>query len=189
MSDIENKEARKPLSKKMRFDVFKRDGFQCQYCGSTPPSVVLEVDHIHPMSKGGKNRVDNLLTSCFECNRGKAAGLLTVAPQTVVDKAAVLAEKMDQLKAFEKMQRAKRALEEKSIDLTEQVFGNYFEGYCFQAKFRESVRVFLQDMTVFEVMDAMNKACSKRSDSRSDAVKYFCGICWNIIKGDSHGTR
>ena len=38
---------RVPMSKKMRFDVFKRDGFQCQYCGSTPPSVVLEVDHIH----------------------------------------------------------------------------------------------------------------------------------------------
>ncbi len=35
-------EERKPLSKKMRFDVFKRDGFQCQYCGAMPPNIVLE---------------------------------------------------------------------------------------------------------------------------------------------------
>lgn len=174
------KEERKPLSKKMRFDVFKRDGFQCQYCGSTPPGVVLEVDHIHPVSKGGKNRVDNLITSCFECNRGKAAGLLTAAPQTVADKAAVIAEKMAQLKAFEKLQRDKRKSEEQSIDMVEQTFRGYF-AFSFKERFRESVRIFLQYMTVYELMDAMNRACAKIRN-QEDAIKYFCGICWKTIK-------
>lgn len=181
-------EDRKSLSKKMRFDVFKRDGFQCQYCGSTPPSVVLEVDHIHPVSKGGKNRVDNLLTSCFDCNRGKGAGLIEVAPQTVADKAAVLAEKMAQLKAFERLQRSKRKSEEQSIDLVEQAYSNNFEGYIFKDRFRESVRGFLQSMPVYDVVDAMNRACSKIND-KEKALKYFCGICWNIIKGGGNGTR
>lgn len=176
---------RKALSKKMRFDVFKRDGFQCQYCGSTPPSVVLEVDHIHPVSKGGKNRVDNLLTSCFDCNRGKAAGLLSVAPQAVIDKAAVIAEKMSQLKAFEKLQREKRKSEEQSIDMIENVFTSHFD-YSFTDKFRESVRIFLQNMTVYEVIDAMNKACA-RIEKPDDAIKYFCGICWKIIKEAKNG--
>jgi 5-methylcytosine-specific restriction endonuclease McrA len=58
-----------PVSKKTRFDVFKRDFFTCQYCGLTPPAAVLEIDHIHPVSKGGKNGIDNLITSCFDCNR------------------------------------------------------------------------------------------------------------------------
>lgn len=179
------KEQRKPLSKKMRFDVFKRDGFQCQYCGSTPPSVVLEVDHVHPVSKGGKNRVDNLLTSCFDCNRGKAAGLLAVAPQTVIDKAAVIAEKMAQLKAFEKLQRDKRKSEEKSIDMVEQTLRGYF-AFSFTDRFRESVRIFLQHMTVYEVMDAMNRACAKIRNPE-DAIKYFCGICWKKIKEAKDG--
>src|SRR3990172_6638622 len=122
---------RENLSKKTRFNVFKRDGFQCQYCGSTPPSVVLEVDHIQPASKGGNNLTDNLITSCFDCNRGKAADLLTVAPQPVVDKVAIIAEKMAQLKAFERLQHTKRKVEEQSIDRVEKAFCDYYDGFRF----------------------------------------------------------
>ena len=66
---------RKALSKKIRFEVFKRDKFTCNYCGRSPviDDVVLEVDHIVPVKEGGNNHMLNLLTSCFDCNRGKAA--------------------------------------------------------------------------------------------------------------------
>lgn len=60
------------LSKRLRFEVFKRDSFTCQYCGAQPPKVVLEVDHIHPRSRGGDNNPGNLITSCVACNRGKS---------------------------------------------------------------------------------------------------------------------
>ena len=40
---------RKGISKKTRFDVFKRDSFTCQYCGKSAPDVVLQVDHINPV--------------------------------------------------------------------------------------------------------------------------------------------
>ena len=40
---------RKNLSKSVRFEVFKRDSFKCQYCGKSAPDVVLEVDHIIPV--------------------------------------------------------------------------------------------------------------------------------------------
>ena len=62
---------RKNLSKSVRFEVFKRDSFKCQYCGKSAPDVVLEVDHIIPVSKGGDNDISNLITACFDCNRGK----------------------------------------------------------------------------------------------------------------------
>lgn len=64
-------EERKPISKKMRFDVLKRDSFTCQYCGKQAPNVILEIDHITPVYDGGKNTMLNLITSCFDCNRGK----------------------------------------------------------------------------------------------------------------------
>lgn len=63
--------ARKSISKKLRFEVFKRDKFTCQYCGQSAPGVILEVDHIEPVSKGGSNSILNLLTSCRSCNSGK----------------------------------------------------------------------------------------------------------------------
>lgn len=60
-----------PISKKLRFEVFKRDSFTCQYCGNESPDVLLEIDHIDPVSKGGKNNILNLITACKDCNRGK----------------------------------------------------------------------------------------------------------------------
>lgn len=62
---------RKSISKKLRFEVFKRDSFTCQYCGRMAPDVVLEVDHINAVANGGENDIMNLITSCFDCNRGK----------------------------------------------------------------------------------------------------------------------
>ncbi|EPB8152956.1 HNH endonuclease [Clostridium perfringens] len=72
------------LTKKIRFEVFKRDSFKCQYCGKSAPDVVLEVDHIKPVAEGGSNDILNLITSCFECNRGKGKKLLS--DTTVLDK-------------------------------------------------------------------------------------------------------
>lgn len=60
------------LSKKARFEVFKRDSFTCQYCGKKAPDIVLEVDHIEPVSKGGTDDYLNLTTSCRDCNAGKS---------------------------------------------------------------------------------------------------------------------
>ena len=64
---------RQPISKKLRFEVFKRDSFTCQYCGLKAPDVILEVDHIKPVKEGGTNDLLNLITSCYICNRGKGA--------------------------------------------------------------------------------------------------------------------
>lgn len=59
------------LSPKKRFYILERDGFACRYCGRTPPEAHLEVDHVIPKLSGGSDEFDNLVTACFECNRGK----------------------------------------------------------------------------------------------------------------------
>lgn len=68
---------RKALSDKVRFEVFKRDSFTCQYCGKMAPAVVLECDHIDPVSNGGSDEMVNLVTACDTCNSGKRARLLS----------------------------------------------------------------------------------------------------------------
>ena len=70
-------EKRKSLSKKTRFEIFKRDSFTCQYCGKSAPDVILVIDHILPVSKGGVSDLLNLLTSCDSCNAGKGARLIS----------------------------------------------------------------------------------------------------------------
>lgn len=77
---------RKPIPKSLRFEVFKRDKFTCQYCGLSAPEVILEVDHIKPVSKGGTNDILNLVTSCRDCNRGKTNKVLSDNSTVVVQK-------------------------------------------------------------------------------------------------------
>jgi hypothetical protein len=67
---------RKAVGNKLRFEVFKRDSFKCQYCGRSAPDVILNVDHLHPHAKGGDANILNLVTSCFECNSGKSDRML-----------------------------------------------------------------------------------------------------------------
>lgn len=62
------------MTKSMRYDVLKRDGFRCKICGATEEDgIKLHVDHIIPVSKGGKTEMDNLRTLCNICNSGKGA--------------------------------------------------------------------------------------------------------------------
>lgn len=55
-----------------RDNVFKRDNYECVYCGENFDKKVLTLDHVIPKSKGGPNTWDNLVTSCKKCNNEKA---------------------------------------------------------------------------------------------------------------------
>lgn len=64
---------RSKMSDSLRYDILKRDNFKCQICGSTAQDgVKLHVDHIIPVSKGGKTVKSNLRTLCDRCNLGKS---------------------------------------------------------------------------------------------------------------------
>lgn len=57
----------------LRFNVFRRDGFRCRYCGvSVDDGAILHADHVIPESKGGPTTIDNLVTACIDCNLGKS---------------------------------------------------------------------------------------------------------------------
>ena len=61
------------MTDSLRYDILRRDGFRCQICGATAQDgVKLHVDHIIPVSKGGKTEPSNLRTLCDRCNLGKS---------------------------------------------------------------------------------------------------------------------
>lgn len=62
-----------PLSewRKIREEVFLRDGSRCTYCASDGGGFPLHCDHILAVSKGGKHETSNLTTSCIRCNASK----------------------------------------------------------------------------------------------------------------------
>ena len=109
---------RKSISKKIRFEIFKRDGFRCQYCGKTAHDVVLHVDHMKPVAEGGTNDLLNLITSCADCNLGKGAILLN--DKTLLKKQHEQLEKLnehrEQLEMMIKWQKELSSLEDKKLN-------------------------------------------------------------------------
>ena len=62
------------MTNKLRQAIKERDGYTCKYCGASvekEPNLLLEIDHIVPVSKGGMTTEDNLQTLCWRCNRSK----------------------------------------------------------------------------------------------------------------------
>ena len=173
---------RTQVSKRTRFEIFKRDLFACQYCGATPPAVTLEVDHIRPVSDGGINNQDNLVTACFDCNRGKGAIGLSSVPQSLMDKAADVAEREEQIRGYNEILEAKRQRIEDDVWRVAEVLkpGSMEDG--FNRANLMSIKRFIETLGLHECLDAAEVA---RAKPLSDyyQFKYFCGICWGIIKG------
>lgn len=74
------KEQRLLMTRKLREFIKNRDNFTCCACGNSThaePNLLLEIDHIIPVSKGGCTTEDNLQTLCWKCNRAKSDKILT----------------------------------------------------------------------------------------------------------------
>lgn len=74
------KEQRTLMTKKLRESIKARDNFTCCNCGNSThvePNLLLEIDHIIPMSKGGRTEEDNLQTLCWKCNRSKGDKIIS----------------------------------------------------------------------------------------------------------------
>jgi hypothetical protein len=170
--------SRKSLSKKLRFDVFKRDNFACQYCGATPPKVVLEVDHIDPVALGGLDEIDNLITACFPCNRGKSANPLTAVPQSLCDKASETAEREEQLAGYQAVLRAKR---ERIEDDVWSVFARWREQTETTHERFNTVKRFVERLGLDAVLDAVDITLSAHIRSAKGEFLYFCKVCWNKV--------
>lgn len=176
---------RKSLSKKLRFEIFKRDLFTCSYCGTKPPGTVLEIDHIIPVVAGGDNDKNNLVTSCFDCNRGKGIISLKTVPNPISENIELLKEKELQIKEMSKFLSSIKRRETKSINKIAKIYSENHPAYELTKKFKNmSVRKFIRLLPINEVEEAMEKSTSYIDDP-NDSLKYFCGICWNKIKGTS----
>ena len=72
-------EQRALMTSKLRLQIKERDNYTCCMCGNSThsePNLLLEIDHILPISKGGLTIEDNLQTLCWKCNRSKGAKVL-----------------------------------------------------------------------------------------------------------------
>ena len=116
--------ARKSLSKQLRFEIMKRDGHRCRYCGSEPNQKLLQVDHVIPVAKGGTDAPENLVTSCRDCNAGKGARQLDQNGLPASLNADAMLEQAQQIRA---MLDAQRVLEKARDEVADELLDRWVE--------------------------------------------------------------
>lgn len=185
--------ARRPISNSIRFKVFDRDGFTCGYCGRTPPSVVLEVDHVTPVSAGGGNGLSNLLTACFECNRGKAARALGGVPPADYKKLGDEAKlRAQQLAAYRDYLLRLQEQNDEAINMVCKAFWSH-QGpnliFAVENASRERSQIlwFINEIglqAAIECAQASSDAVVRRTVRYSNQWRYFCGCLWKRQRGE-----
>lgn len=190
---------RKPISKKIRFEVFKRDKFTCQYCGKSAPDVVLEIDHIHPVSKDGENDIMNLITSCFDCNRGK--GARTLDDDTVVkkqrDQLKELQERKEQLEMMLEWRNGLKDIQNESVNAVAERFKEY-TGYEVNEHGRITIKGWVNKYPLIDILDSIETSVDwyffgkgETKENIEMAFNKIGGICKKkqLIKSGEYDNR
>ncbi len=172
------------VSRRLRFEIFRRDDFACRYCGGRAPEVALTVDHVIPKTLGGVDDPSNLVTCCSACNAGKTS----IAPDSpfVADVAA------DAI-------RWRRAIEEAALDWADsrlqldswiedvdEIWGEWRDGgknpLPRPSDWPESIETFIKNglnRPVFEHL--IGVTMRKTKVINAEKWTYFCGCCWTRI--------
>lgn len=178
---------RKPISKKLRFEIFKRDKFQCQYCGRTAPDVVLQVDHIDPVANGGSNDLINLITSCFDCNQGKKATLLS--DDTVVQKQRkqleLLQERREQLELMIEWKKHLAGFDTEKVKMISDYWTSLMSPYQLTENGVKKLELLLKSFSIESVLESIDVVKEKyiKYDADGQITKESIETAFNKIGG------
>lgn len=150
---------RKAISKKLRFEIFKRDCFKCRYCGRSPldHQVVLALDHVVPHSEGGPADLVNLVTSCEDCNSGKSDRRLSddaVIRQTVAEMKA-LQERQNQVKQMVKWRQSLMVEKDTAAGEAVKFWDDLTPGWATTPIGAKKVRAWVRKFGLDAVLEAM----------------------------------
>jgi len=176
-----------PVSKRLRYEILRRDSHTCRYCGASAPDAPLRVDHVVPQALGGTDTPDNLVTSCEPCNSGKSSA--TVDSAVVADVAddalrwaAAMEQAADDLRVQDEPKRAYRSTFQSAWN--EWTFEHAGQRKAFELPdgWKTSLDNFRNAGLPHEVWpDIIEKAMTNRTVKPENLFRYCCGIGWRMV--------
>ena len=153
---------RKVISKSLRFEVFKRDSFKCQYCGAEARNVLLHIDHIKPVADGGTSELTNLITACQPCNLGKRD--VPLAEHTAVNKARVqleeLQERREQLELMMQWREGLRDLNDETVERLAEYWQRLAPGWSVSEHGKRNIKNWLRQFSIAQLTVGMDTAAT-----------------------------
>jgi hypothetical protein len=168
------------ISKRLRFEILRRDNHRCRYCGVSADQVKLVIDHVVPESLGGTKDPSNLVASCEPCNSGKTS---TTPDAPVVEQVAD-----DAIRWAAAMQRAAADMLAEH-DAREAELDEFLEAWKRGRSFARLPDDWEATITRFRatglpmplIINSAIKAHANRKVSGPDVFRYMCGICWKLV--------
>lgn len=172
------------VSKRLRYEVLKRDGHACRYCGGTAPDVKLTIDHVVPTTLGGDDDPSNLVTACSDCNSGKSSSNPDAPLVANVAEDALRWAEAQQTAAERMLADVGRRRE------NARRFKVQWDSWTFSGRAVElptgwdgSVDNFLAAGLPMEVLlDCVTKAMAKQRIRTDEIFRYMCGIAWARVR-------
>lgn len=172
------------VNRRLRFEILRRDGYACRYCGAKAPGAHIEVDHVQPSALGGSDTPDNLVAACSACNGGKAA--------TPLDAPLVAQVNEDALRWQRAMVRAREMEEAEEVDAADLATA-FVEHWCryrlpngdtvaVDESWEDSIRQFTKaGLSLDDLTRAVDAAMAKPRVSANLRWRYFCGVAWRTL--------
>lgn len=176
------------VSKRLRYEILRRDNHTCRYCGTSAPDVPLRVDHVVPVALGGADTADNLVTSCEPCNSGKSsmsadAALVTDVAESALHWAAAMKQAAEELRAQAEPKRAYRDHFQTSWNEWTREVGWKTQRVELQDGWKGSLDAFYEAGLPQEVWpDIIEKAMTNPTVRADNTFRYACGIAWRMVR-------
>lgn len=173
-----------PVSKRLRYEVLRRDGHACRYCGATAPEVKLTVDHVVPVALGGTDQPDNLVTACADCNSGKSATPPSSA--LIADVSAETLRFKTYLDEAMKILMAEHSQVRDYVDAVGEHWHTWVNGldepFPLPSTWEESAEAFFKRSVPLELIRyAIDKSTANSRIGQYDKWRYMCGIVWRTL--------
>jgi len=168
------------VSKRLRYEILRRDDHTCRYCGKVAPAVELTVDHVVPTTLGGRDEPENLVAACRDCNAGKSS----VPPGSPL----VADVREDALRWARAMRLAAQIQHDDHAALATYVLGAQklwleIDGGRLPNEFDDTCIVFYRrDVSLDQLRYAIATALARQAVPWSAKWKYACGIIWHQVR-------
>lgn len=178
---------RKTIAKKTRFEVFKRDGFKCVYCGACAPEAVLVVDHIDPVANGGANEIVNYATACQPCNAGKSDRKLDdnsvlQKQRRQLDELNIRREQLEMMLAWRNALKGEKDAE---AEFVADAWLTAAPGWSLNDKGQKEAKSLIKKHGLSAVLDAIEVAGESyiKRDASDDVTSESASVAWKKVGG------